>query len=50
MSRKEVPRAGLVTAALAARITNQQGATAGHGLPLALYGDRLNLLVRTDPH
>src|SRR6059036_2644652 len=21
-----------------------------HGLPLALYGDRLNLLVRNDPH
>ncbi len=28
MSRKEVPRAGLVKAALAGRITNQQGATA----------------------
>src|SRR5438309_2238644 len=28
MSRKEVPRAGLVHAALAGRITNQQGATA----------------------
>ena len=30
MSRKEVPRAGLVKAALAGRITNQQGATALH--------------------
>ena len=28
MSRKEVPRAGLVKAALAGRITNAQGATA----------------------
>src|SRR5260370_10619009 len=28
MSRKEVPRAGLVHAALVSRITNQQGATA----------------------
>jgi hypothetical protein len=28
MSRKEVPRAGLVTAALAGKITNQQGARA----------------------
>ena len=28
MSRKEVPRAGLVHAALVGRITNQQGATA----------------------
>jgi hypothetical protein len=26
MSRKEVPRAGLVTAALAGKITNQEGA------------------------
>ena len=30
MSRKEVPRAGLVKAALAGKITNQQGATALH--------------------
>ncbi len=30
MSRKEVPRAGLVTAALAGQITNPQGATALH--------------------
>ena len=21
-----------------------------HGLPLAIYGDRLNILVRNDPH
>jgi len=33
MSRKEAPRAGLVHAALAGRITNQQGATA---LPLSV--------------
>jgi len=32
MSRKEVPCAGLVTAALAGRITNVQGATARRGL------------------
>ena len=30
MSRKEVPRAGLVKAALAGRISNPQGATALH--------------------
>src|SRR3989304_5593774 len=30
MSRKEVPRAGLVKAALAGRITNEQGARALH--------------------
>jgi hypothetical protein len=30
MSRKEVPRAGLVKAALAGRITNEQGADGGH--------------------
>jgi len=28
MSRKEVPRAGLVTAALAGRISNREGAAA----------------------
>ena len=30
MSRKEVPRAGLVKAALAGKITNQEGARALH--------------------
>jgi transposase len=33
MSRKEVPRAGLVTAALAGRISNREGATALHLTP-----------------
>ena len=30
MSRKELPRAGLVQAALAGRISNREGATALH--------------------
>ena len=30
MSKKELPRAGLVKAALSGRITNRQGATALH--------------------
>src|SRR3989442_1029576 len=102
MSRKEVPRAGLLKAALVGRITNAQGARAlrlsvrqfrrlkrrfreggargllhalrgrpgnrrlapqareqvgvlertcrTYGLPLELYGDRLNVFARNDPH
>jgi hypothetical protein len=38
MSRKEVPRAGLLKAALAGRITNAQGARALGFLQLATYG------------
>ena len=33
MSRKDVPRAGLLTAALASRISNAQGALAKHIRP-----------------
>jgi len=41
MSRKEVPRAGLVQAALGGRITTQQGATA-----LRLSGRQFQRLKR----
>jgi transposase len=46
MSRKEVPRAGLLKAALAGRITNQQGATA-LGLTTRQF-QRLKVRFRTE--
>ena len=46
MSRKELPRAGLVKAGLAGRITNRQGAAALH-LSLRQF-QRLKARMRTE--